>query len=288
MIIRKSPNQIEGIRLAGQIVAETIAAMAKLARVGVTTADLEQKAKEVFDSYGATSAFLGYRPKRNMPAYPAYVCISVNDEIVHGIPGKRVIQSGDIISVDVGVRYRGFVGDSAATYIVEGADRRAIRIAWITYNALHKGIAAAKIGAKVSDISYAIQSFVEANGYSVVRDLVGHGVGIQLHEEPQVPNFVDKTNDATLLEGMTIAIEPMICEMDYHTIVGADGWTTKTKDGGLAAHFEHTIAITAKGPRILTLLKDDKEPYVPPRPSSVSQKKLQLNEMNSDTNYKHK
>ncbi len=188
----------------------------------------------------------------------------MNDEIVHGLPGNRVIEPGDIVSVDVGVRFQGFVSDAAATYVVNGADERVRKIARTAYIALHKGICAAKSGAKVSDISYAIQSFVEAQGYSVVRDLVGHGVGLQLHEEPQVPNFVCTENDATLVEGMTIAIEPMICEKGYETKTDADGWTVRTADGGLSAHFEHTIAITSGKAEILTLLPDGREPYIPP------------------------
>lgn len=264
MVIRKTSEQISGIRLAGQIVAEIIAAMAKVAIPGATTAQLEQEAKKIFDKYGAQSAFLGYRPGRSMLAYPGYVCISVNDEIVHGIAGERKILHSDLVSVDVGVRYRGLVGDAAATYVVQGASKRAKRIAQITYQALYRGMAVAKDGAKVSDVSYAIQSFAEANGYSVVRDLVGHGVGFQLHEDPQVPNFVDKAHDAPLVEGMTIAIEPMVCEKAFATSVDADGWTVRTADGGLSAHFEHTVAITKGAPEILTLLTDGTEPYVPP------------------------
>ena len=264
MIIKKSREQIEGIRRAGRIVAEIIASMAEYVKPGITTAELQDVAKSVFEKYDAKSAFLGYRPGRNMPAYPAYVCISVNDEIVHGIPGNRRITSSDLVSVDVGVRYNGFVGDAAATYVMPDTSPNAKRLAWITYQALHRGISAAKDGGKVSDISAAVQNFVEGNGYSVVRDLVGHGVGIQLHEDPQVPNFVDYRNDAPLQTGMTIAIEPMVCERDYRTITAADGWTVKTADGGLSAHFEHSIAIIDDRQDILTLLPDGREPYVPP------------------------
>ncbi len=266
MIIRKTPEQIEGIRLAGMVVAEAIAAMARAAEPGITTAQLQEEAIRVFEKFGAKSAFFGYRPSRGMPAYPAYVCISVNDEIVHGIPGERVVEPGDLVSVDVGVRREGFVGDAAATFVIEGASKRAKRLAWATYRALHEGIAQARAGNRVSDISRAVQRFVENSGYSVVRDLVGHGVGLQLHEEPQVPNFVDYSRDAVLEEGVTIAIEPMVCEFDYRTRTDADGWTVRTADGGLAAHFEHTVAVTKEGPRILTLLPDGSEPYVPPRP----------------------
>ncbi len=263
MIIKKTLEQIDGIRKAGAIVAEIIASMAEEAKPGNTTAMLQDVAKTVLDKYRAKSAFLGYRPGLTMPAYPAYVCISVNDEIVHGIPGSRKITPQDIISADVGVRYNGFVGDAAATYVMPNAPKKAKRLAWITYQALHKGIAAARDGGKVSDISFAVQSFVEANGYSVVRDLVGHGVGIQLHEDPQVPNFVDKMHDAPLKSGMTIAIEPMVCENGYATVTTADGWTVKTADGGLSAHFEHSIAIIGEKQDILTLLSDGSEPYVP-------------------------
>ena len=264
MIIKKTPQEIEGIREAGKIVARAIFEMAEFLQPGVTTREVEGVAKSVFERYGARSAFWGYRPGRGMPPYPGYVCISVNDEIVHGIPGDRMIEDGDIVSLDVGVRYRGFVGDAAATILVGNVSRRARRLAKVTYEALHKGIAAAVPGNRISDISRAVQDWVEKHGYSVVRDLVGHGVGIYLHEDPQVPNFVsDEFPDPVLEEGMTIAIEPMVCEKSYATKVDDDGWTVRTADGGLSAHFEHSVAITREGPKILTLLENGKEPYVP-------------------------
>ncbi|RKZ31082.1 type I methionyl aminopeptidase [bacterium] len=266
MIIKKTVEQIEGIREAGKIVAEAIFRMAQEAVPGNPTQKLENIAKQIFEKYGAQSAFLGYRPSRRTPAYPAYVCISLNDVIVHGIPGPMEIRPGDLVSVDVGVRYNGFVGDAAATYIVQGASPKAETLAKETYNALHKGIDAARPGGKISDISAAIQKYIEVRGYSVVRDLVGHGVGIQLHEEPQVPNFVDSSmtsGDIPLEPGMTIAIEPMVCEKDYKTTVDNDGWSVRTADGGLSAHFEHTIAINENGIEILTLMEDGSEPYVP-------------------------
>ncbi len=267
MIIKKNSEQIKGIREAGRIVAEAIAGMAEAVKPGMTTKELENVARKIFEKNNAQSAFLGYRPGRRMPAYPGFICISINDEIVHGIPGNKVIDYGDLVSVDVGSLYNGFVGDAAATYIMEGASKEAKRLAWVTYNALHKGIDAAKVGGKISDISRAVQSYVESNGYSVVRDLVGHGVGIHLHEEPQVPNFVDNSmSDAYIFSGMTIAIEPMVCEKNYFTITDRDGWTVRTADSGLSAHFEHSIAITDEGTQIMTVLSDGSEPYVPPEP----------------------
>ena len=264
MIIIKSRQEIEGIRKAGSIVAQAIFEMANFLRPGVTTREVESVAKAVFERFGAQSAFFGYRPGRNMPPYPGYVCISVNDEIVHGIPGDRVIKDGDLVSLDVGVKYKGFVGDAAATVLVGKVSERARRLARVTYEALHKGIEKAVVGNRISDISRAVQTWVEKHGYSVVRDLVGHGVGIYLHEDPQVPNFVSREfPDPVLEEGMTIAIEPMVCEKSYETKIDPDGWTVRTADGGLSAHFEHSIAITADGPEILTLLENGKEPYVP-------------------------
>jgi len=267
MIIIKTPQQIEGIRKAGAIVAETIFEMAKYAQPGTKTKTLEDVALSVFEKYGAKSAFLGYKPDHYSPPYPANICVSVNDEIVHGIPGDRVIMPGDLVSVDVGVIYENYYGDAAATYVIEGASKRAKKLAWVTYQALHRGIKAARAGGRVSDISRAIQSFVESNGFSVVRDLVGHGVGLNLHEEPPVPNFVDKDSDAPLRAGMTIAIEPMICEGDWQVRISSkDGWTVTTADGKLAAHFEHSIAILENRTIILTLLPDGSEPYIPPKP----------------------
>ncbi len=264
MIIKKTPQEIEGIRKAGSIVAQAIFEMAQFIRPGVTTREIEAVAKGVFERYGAQSAFFGYRPGYGMPPYPGYVCISVNDEIVHGIPGDRVIRDGDLVSLDVGVKYRGFIGDAAATILVGNVSDKARRLARVTYEALHKGIDAAVPGNRISDISRAVQNWVERHGYSVVRDLVGHGVGIYLHEDPQVPNFVSREfPDPVLEEGMTIAIEPMVCEKSYRTRVDSDGWTVRTADGGLSAHFEHSIAITKDGPVILTLLENGEEPYVP-------------------------
>jgi len=268
MIIRKTAEQISGIREAGRIVAEAIAAMGEIAKAGITTAQLDKKAREVFEKNGARSAFLGYRPSRSMPAFPGFICISINDEIVHGIPNSRtVIKPGDLVSIDVGSRYRGFVGDAAATYVIEGATPEARVLAWETYRALHRGLANAKPHGKLEQISSTVQNHAESKGFSVVREFVGHGVGLQLHEEPQVPNFVDNSSPDVILEpGMTIAVEPMICEKRYKTVTDPDGWTVRTADGGLAAHFEHSIAITNDGMEILTLLADGTEPYVPPEP----------------------
>ncbi len=267
MIIRKTTEQIEGIAAAAQIVAKAIREMAQAVEPGMTTAQLEKVAIGVFEKNNAQSAFFAYRPVRGVPAYPGYICVSVNDEVVHGIADDRKILSTDIVSVDVGVRYRGYIGDAAATYIMPDASDDAKKLAWETYTALHKGIANAVVGKTVAAISRAVQTHIESFGFSAVRELVGHGVGIYLHEEPQVPNFVDATiPDVKLIDGMTIAIEPMICAGKHRVFTDTNGWTVRTKDRKNSAHFEHTIAITEQGTRILSLLEDGSEPYVPPQP----------------------
>ncbi|MCD6595479.1 type I methionyl aminopeptidase [bacterium] len=265
MIIKKNNEQIKGIREAGRIVAEAIAGMAEIVKPGITAKELENAAKKIFEKNNAQSACLGYRPGRGMSPYPGFVCISINDEIVHGIPGSKVIDYGDLVSVDVSSKYNGFIGDGASTFVMDGASQEAKKLAWTTYRALHKGIETAKVGNKISDISRVVQTYAESKGYSIVRDLAGHGVGIQLHEEPQVPNFVDKSlPDVFIMSGMTIAIEPMVCEKSYRIIVNPDGWTIRTADGGLSSHSEHSIAITDEGTNILTLLADGSEAYIPP------------------------
>jgi methionyl aminopeptidase len=213
---------------------------------GVTTRQVDNFAAERMQAHGAKSAFLGYRK------YPCHTCISVNEEVVHGLANERELRFGDIVSVDVGVRYNGFIGDNALTVAVGGCGVLAQRLMDVTEQALYLGIAAAVPGNRVTDISRAIQDYIEGNGFSVVREFVGHGVGRTMHEEPQVPNFVDRTMNERLRPGMTIAIEPMVNAGRPDVKILKDGWTVVTQDGSLSAHFEHTVLITGGEPEILT------------------------------------
>jgi methionyl aminopeptidase len=212
----------------------------------VTTLQVDEFAAVQTQLRGAKSAFLGYRK------YPRHVCISVNDEVVHGLAGERELHFGDIVSVDVGVIKNGFIGDNARTFAVGGCGVAAQRLLDVTEQALYLGIAAAKPGNRVTDISRAVQDLVESNGYSVVREFVGHGVGRSMHEEPQIPNFVDRKMNDKLRMGMTIAIEPMVNAGRHEVKILKDGWTVVTQDGSLSAHFEHTILVTDGEPEILT------------------------------------
>lgn len=230
--------------LAGRVLNE----VAAFIQPGVTTRQIDKFAAEVIRAHGARSAFLGYRK------YPCQTCISVNDEVVHGLAGDRQVKFGDIVSLDVGVVYRGFIGDTAKTVAVGGCSVPAQRLMDVTERALYEGIAAALPGNRVVDISRAVQNYVERNNFSVVREFVGHGVGRKMHEEPQVPNFVDRTSTQKLLPGMTIAIEPMVNAGSASVKILKDGWTVVTQDGSLSAHFEHTVLITGSQPEILTCL----------------------------------
>ncbi len=249
--VLKSPREIHIMREAGRIVAKVHAALREVIRPGVSTWELDQTALEVLQKYNAVSAFLGYR------GYPANICASINDELVHGIPSKeRILREGDIISVDVGSVYRGFVGDSAWTYAVGEIGDEAAELMRVTEASLMAGIAQAVVGNKVMDISRAVQRTVEANGLHVVREYTGHGVGRQMHEAPQVLNYVggDADGNYELEAGVVIAIEPMVQQGTWQTRALRDGWTVVSKDGSLSAHFEHTVAVTNSGPEILTLL----------------------------------
>lgn len=248
--ILKSPREIQIMREAGRIVARVHLAMKEAVRPGVSTWELDQIALEVLQKHDAVSAFLGYR------GYPAQTCTSINDELVHGIPSKeRILRNGDIISIDVGVRHRGFVGDSAWTYAVGDIDAAAAELMRVTEASLYEGIGQAVREHRVVDISRAVQRHVESNGLYVVRGYTGHGVGRQMHEPPQVLNYVagDADGQVQLQPGLVIAIEPMVQRGTWQTKVLKDNWTVVSKDGSLAAHFEHTIAITNNGPEILTL-----------------------------------
>jgi len=246
MIIRKSAQEIETMARSGRVVADTLALLGEHARPGVTTAELDALAEEFIRSQGGVPTFKGYR------GYPAATCLSPNSMVVHGIPGAVALAEGDILSADVGVTLDGFVADSAWTFPVGRIDPEAQRLLEVCEAALGAGIEQATIGNSISDISAAVQSVTEAAGFGVIRSLVGHGVGRSMHEDPQVPNFVSGHRGPELKEGMTIAIEPMITVGSPEVYVHDDEWSISTSDGSLAAHFEHTIAVTAAGPRILT------------------------------------
>jgi methionyl aminopeptidase len=246
------------MRRAGNIVAETIYALFKSAEVGITTGELARIADGTIRKQGGESAFFNYRPPKMKTAYPGIVCISVNEEVVHGIPGKRKLIEGDVVSFDVGVFYDGYVGDGSGTVIIGEGSPTAKRLVEVTKRCLYRGIEQAVIGNKVSDIGRAVQECAETAGFGVVRDLVGHGVGRKVHESPPVPNFRTAGISPKLRPGMTLAIEPMITAGDWHVAELDDGWTIITADKSLAAHFEHTIAITNGKPEILTLRENGK------------------------------
>jgi len=246
MIILKSERDLEAMRPACGIARAVLHEIGEFVRPGVTTRDVDQFAADCIKQYGARSAFLGYRK------YPCNICISVNDEVVHGLAGARQLRFGDIVSLDVGVYHRGFVGDTAMTVAVGGCGIEAQRLMDVTEGALAEGINQAHAGNRVTDVSRAIQAYVERNGYSVVREFVGHGVGRTVHEKPEVPNYVDGKAAARLRPGMTIAIEPMVNAGGAAIKILSDGWTAVTQDGSLSAHFEHTVLITEGEPEIMT------------------------------------
>ena len=249
MITLKSPREVETMASAGQIVADTLALLSGAVRPGMSTNDLDTIAEDFIRSHpGAKPSFKG------LYGFPKTLCTSINEEIVHGIPSpRRVLVEGSIVSIDVGVQLQGLHADGATTAPVGEISPAAERLLAVTRACLVAGIAAATVGNHVGDIGHAVQTLAEAAGYGVVRELVGHGIGTQFHEEPQVPNHGQPKRGPRLLEGMTIAIEPMITAGHYATRTLPDKWTVVTADGGLAAHFEHTVVITAAGPRILTL-----------------------------------
>jgi len=247
VIILKTPAEIEIMARASRLVAETLAMLRREVRVGVTTEDLDRLAEQFIRSHGGTPAFKGYRN------YPKTLCASINDQVVHGIPSKRVLKEGDIIGLDLGAIVDGFYGDSAITVVVGNVNPRIANLVKVTEESLYAGIAQAVVGNRLSDISHAVQRHAEAAGFSVVTDFVGHGIGRQLHEEPQVPNYGKPGQGPRLQEGMVLAIEPMINMGNSGVRVLDDRWTAVTTDGSLSAHFEHTIAIQSSGPpRILT------------------------------------
>ena len=246
MIAIKNSRELRAMKEACVVSARALQLAGKAIEPGVTTGEVDRIVRHYIESQGATPSFLGYG------GFPASACISINDQVIHGIPGKRVIKAGDIVSVDVGACLNGFHGDNAATFAAGEISPDAQALMDATRESLYEGIRAAMAGGRVGDIGATVQRYVEVRGYSVVRQFVGHGVGTNLHEDPSVPNFGTPGRGPRLLPGMTLAIEPMINAGAYEVKILGDGWTTVTKDGSLSSHFEHTIAITPDGPVILT------------------------------------
>jgi methionyl aminopeptidase len=246
MIIRKSEQEIERMARAGVVVADVLALLGERARPGVTTQELDAIAEDYIRAQGGSPTFKGYR------GYPAAICTSPNDMVVHGIPGPYTLEEGDLLSFDVGVTLDGFVADSAYTFPIGEVSADAERLLEAGRAALAAGIDQCRVGHRLSDISHAIQITTEEQGFSVIRSLVGHGVGRAMHEEPQIPNFGEPGHGPVLSPGMTFAIEPLIAAGDADVVVHDDEWSISTADGSLSAHFEHTVAITEEGPRILT------------------------------------
>ncbi|OEG70080.1 methionine aminopeptidase [Candidatus Endomicrobiellum trichonymphae] len=247
----KTAKEIEKMRTAGRVVGEILQKLSRIIKPGITTKDIDIFSEKYIKSMKMMPAFLGV--KGISYPFPASACVSVNDEVVHGIPSdSRVLKSGDIVSVDMGVIYEGYYGDAAMTYAVGGISDAAAKLLKITELSLQKGIEQSLSGKRLGDISYAIQKIVEDAGFSVVRDFVGHGIGRSLHEDPQIPNFGRAAAGVKLLPGMVLAIEPMVNAGSYEVCILDDDWTVVTKDGGLSAHFEHTVAITESGCEILT------------------------------------
>jgi len=246
MITIKNKRELEIMRQAGLIVADTLERLAGLVKPGITTDALDRFAESYLAKRGAKASFKGYN------GFPASVCVSVNEEVVHGIPGKRRLQEGDIVGIDLGAIVNGWHGDAAITVPVGEVDPEIKRLLKVAEESLYLGIKAAQPGVRLGTVSHAIQSHVEKAGFSIVRQYVGHGIGRQMHEDPPVPNYGRPDRGPVLTEGMTIAIEPMVNVGGYEVLVGPDNWTVFTRDGSYSAHFEHTVAITSKGPEILT------------------------------------
>lgn len=249
MIVLKTGRELSIMREACRISAGALQTAGKAVEPGVSTAELDRLAEQYILSQGGKPNFKNYQ------GYPATACISINNEVIHGIPSsKRILKQGDIVSIDLGAEFGGYHGDNAATFACGDVSPEAKRLMDITEQSLYKGIAAAVSGGRIGDIGHAVQSFIEANGYSVVRQFVGHGIGTKLHETPEVPNFGTAGRGVRLMPGMTLAIEPMVNAGGSDVKILPDGWTVLTKDGSLSAHFEHTVVITTEGPKIMTLL----------------------------------
>lgn len=248
MIVLKSEDEIKKMAESCRIVAEVLESIKKHVSPGVSTLEINEFVESYINKRGARPAFKGYR------GYPASVCTSINEQVVHGIPSSRKLKDGDIISLDIGVYYKGFYGDAAVTLPVGSVSDKAVKLIMVTEKALEAGLGKAVEGNRLSDISSAVQGCVEAEGFSIVRSFVGHGIGRELHEEPQIPNFGKPGEGPKLRPGMTLAVEPMVNEGGWEVVILDDGWTAVTKDRSLSAHFEHTVAITKNGLDILTKL----------------------------------
>jgi len=246
MIILKTKQEIEHLRRCNQVVASVLKELKQAIKPGITTRELNDIAEQSIEAHGAIPAFKGYR------GFPASLCTSINEQIVHGIPNGRKLKEDDIISLDLGAKLNGFYGDAAITLPVGDIGSKAKELLKVAEEALYKGIEQAIVGNRLSDISQSIQAWVESHSFSVVRDFVGHGIGRSLHEEPQIPNFGTPVPNPRLQEGMVFALEPMVNEGSYEVKILPDGWTAVTADGKLSAHFEHTIAVTGSGPIILS------------------------------------
>ncbi len=254
MSLIKSEKEIEFMIESNRIVAETLKYIEIFVRDGITTQELDDEIESFIRSKDAVPAFKGYGGTRRRKGFPASACISVNEEVVHGIPSSKKLQTGDIVSIDIGVLKNGYYGDSARTFPVGEISSKKKSLLKVTEESLYKGIAKAEAGNTLNDIAVAVQTHVEGSGYGVVRDLVGHGIGKNLHEEPPVPNFYTPAGNMKLKAGMTLAIEPMVNYGHYGVKTLSDGWTIVTQDGEPSAHFEHTILITADEPKILTTI----------------------------------
>ena len=252
MIVRKSAGEVAKIAAAGAILADCLDALAEAAAPGVTTAELDRMAEKFIRQHKGVPTFLGYR------GFPASICASPNDMVVHGNPGKYRVTEGYLLSLDVGVTLDGYVADSAVTLGMGAVEPEAQRLMDVTAESLEAGLAECREGRRLGDISHAVQEVVEAAGFSVVRSLVGHGVGKEMHEDPQIPNYGDPGRGPRLEEGMVFAIEPMVDAGAYDVVVADDGWAIHTTDGSLSAHFEHTVAVGKKGPRVLTRRRSER------------------------------
>lgn len=250
----KTPDEIESMRRGGSILAKGLSVMKQAAKPGVSTKYLSDLAQALIDEEGAEAAFLGYPGTGGAPAYPEAACISVNDAVVHGIPTKnQTLKSGDIVSLDLGVKYQDMIVDGAITIVIGDPSHEHQKLLDVTRKSLFAGLKQVKAGCKTGDIGQAIQEVLEAHHYGIVRDLVGHGVGYSIHEDPNIPNYGRKGTGSVLEEGMTVAIEPMATLGSHEIYIDSDGWTVRTRDQSKAAHFEHTVLVTAKGCEILTV-----------------------------------
>ena len=251
MVHLKSTREIERLRASADLVGRTLAEVARYVRPGVTTSELDAVAEDFVRTHGAVPAFKGYRVGKLQP-FPGTLCTSANDVVVHGFPGAVTLQEGDLLSVDCGVRLDGYYGDSAYTFAVGELAPEDAELCRVTHGALYEGIEQAVVGRRIGDIASAVQAYCEGRGYGVVRDLVGHGIGQSMHEDPQVPNFGRRGTGRKLKAGMTICIEPMINRGTHEVVTGSDGWTIRTADGLPSAHYEHMVAIGKGGPEILS------------------------------------